>query len=291
MTLDRTPVVRSATALAGSVLLLGGLVACGGGGSDGDATDSAARTAPTAAASGAAGRQLPGTSGLVADVSGRTLQVQGQLGQTAVTYSDATVFRAQVAATLDDVTVGSCVMVTPATSSSASADGSDDTSRPTTIAAGSVRITAATDGSCTRGGGPGGSGRPSGRPTDLPSDLPNDRPSDGPAGRAGFGAFGTVSAVSADGFTVAQQQPDADGASAATTTSVTVTVSGSTTYTSTEKTDASSVKAGVCVTATGQADDTGAVSAESIAVSQPVDGECGFGGVGRGAGTGTGTQS
>jgi hypothetical protein len=35
------------------------------------------------------------------------------------------------------------------------------------------------------------------------------------------------------------------------------------------------VKVGVCVAASGTTDDTGAVTATSMAVSQPVDGQCG----------------
>jgi hypothetical protein len=111
-------------------------------------------------------------------------------------------------------------------------------------------------------------------PTDLPSDLPSDRPSGAPGGgRGGFGAFGQVTAVSGTGFTVAQQQFGQDGASGE-TTDVAVTVSADTTYTPTKAAAASALAVGKCVTATGQADDTGTVAAERIAVSDAVDGQC-----------------
>jgi hypothetical protein len=84
------------------------------------------------------------------------------------------------------------------------------------------------------------------------------------------GAVGEVTAVSASGFTVASVEPGSDDA-----TPVTVTVDDGTTYTATAKGAASDVKVGVCVVANGTTDDTGAVTARTIAVSQPRDGQCG----------------
>ena len=59
----------------------------------------------------------------------------------------------------------------------------------------------------------------------------------------------------------------------------TVSVDGTTTYTTTKASDASALKVGQCVVAVGQADDTGAVTAQRLVVSAPVDGGCssGFG--------------
>ena len=61
---------------------------------------------------------------------------------------------------------------------------------------------------------------------------------------------------------------------------VTVTTSGDTAYTTTADASASDLKVGVCVTSRGEADDTGAITATTVAVSAAVDGECstGFGG-------------
>ena len=66
-------------------------------------------------------------------------------------------------------------------------------------------------------------------------------------------------------------------------------MSGTTTYTTTQSADASALKVGKCVVATGQADDTGAVAAQRLVVSDPVDGSCSTGfGFGRGQGGTTG---
>ena len=259
---------RVTLATASSVLLLATLAACGGGD---DSAPAATEGGPAAAGQqqgggpGGGGR-MPGASGTVAAISGTTLQVQSeQSGQVAVTWTAKTAFTQQVDAALADVAAGSCVAVS---SESETAEGDP-------VAATSVRITAATDDGCTGGftggpggGGPGGGERPEGAPTDLPSDLPTDRPSDLPA-RTGGGTFGEVTAVSADGFTVSSTRPGEDD-----TTTVDVTVSGDTTYTINAEADSSALEVGKCVNATGDADDTGAVTAERISVSDAVDGQC-----------------
>lgn len=246
---------------------------------------------------------FPGASGRVAEVDGTTLQVQGQSSQVAVTYTGATRITAQVKAGKADVKVGSCVMVMPVrTGSGTPGVGSPSTAPTGPIAAGEVRITVATGGSCTGGvgGGFGGHFRSGERPSGAPSGVPNrggsyggdsgsgPLPSGAPGrgrGFGGFGAFGKVTAVSGHGFTVASTTFDrASGASPRPTTqSVQITVSSATTYTTTRKATGAALKVGVCVTATGKADDTGAVSATMIQVSQPTDGSCTGGyGVGRG---------
>ena len=83
-----------------------------------------------------------------------------------------------------------------------------------------------------------------------------------------------MTAISDAGFTVASQRQGADDAA----TTVTVTTSADTTYTTTASATATDVKVGVCVTSRGETDDTGALTATSIAVSDPVDGECAVGG-------------
>src|SRR6478752_1999428 len=204
---------RVTLATASSVLVLATLAACGS-----DSTDTASDS--TQAAGGQAGQVpggqggiRPGASGKVAAVSGSTAQVQSQAtGQVAVSWTEDTTFTQQVDATLADVTVGSCVMVT-------SAD--DDT-------AATVRVMAASDdGGCGFGGG---GQRPEGAPSGMPTDRPSDRPSDRPdGGGRGFGTVGEVTAVSGTGFTVSATQPGADdatGAVAATTISVSQPVDG-----------------------------------------------------------------
>jgi hypothetical protein len=260
---------RVTLATASSVLLLATLAACGGG--DDTATDSPDTAAQAGGApnggQGAGGGRFPGASGTVAAVSGSTAQVQNdQSGQVAVSWTKDTTFTQQVDATLADVTVGSCVMVT-------TADDGDT--------AATVRITAANDDdSCGFGGGQGGGqgGGPGGgqnggeRPEGAPTGMPSDMPSGAPGGGRGFGTIGEVAAVSAGGFTVSATRPGNEEA-----TDVSVTVGDDTTYTTQAKAQASAVTVGRCVTARGDSDNTGAVTATTISVSDPVDGQCGAG--------------
>ena len=251
------------TALVATVGL--GLAACGG---SSPAATNGPEGGQSTAARGTGGFSAPVGSGKVTDVSGSTAQVQSQTAQVAVTWTDSTTFTQQVSVKASAATVGSCVMVT---SASASATATS------TVQATSVRIIAATNGSCSFGrpggaGGPG-AGRPEGTP---PSGRPSGVPSGAP-GRAGFGgAFGKITKVTSSGFTVESQGRPTSSGTTGKTTSVTVVTSGSTKYTSTEKATSAAVKVGRCVTSQGKADDTGAVTATAIAVTDPVNGECGF---------------
>ncbi|GAA4721847.1 hypothetical protein [Nocardioides conyzicola] len=274
---------RVTLATASSVLVLATLAACGSDAS-GEASDSAAAAGgPAGQTAGGQGGRAPGASGEVAAVSGTTAQVQSQAsGQVAVSWTGKTTFTQQVDATLADVTVGSCVVVTTADDGSS---GDASTAPATEVTAATVRITAASDdGTCGfGGGGQRPAGAPSGMPTDRPSGAPSGAPSGGPGGGGrGFGGFGTVgevTAVSATGFTVTATQPGGGESADATSTEVSVTVGDDTTYTTNAKATAAAVKVGACVNALGESDDTGAVAATSISVSQPVDGACtgGFG--------------
>ena len=64
-------------------------------------------------------------------------------------------------------------------------------------------------------------------------------------------------------------------------------MTSSTTYTTEKKAASSAVKTGLCATALGTADDTGAITATSITLSDAVDGQCTGG---RGFGNGRGGQ-
>ncbi len=77
-----------------------------------------------------------------------TLQVQGDDGQTAVTYTDDTTFTTQVTGSLEDLAKRLCV--------SGMGTGHDDSS----VTASSLTVTEATDDGCTGGfsGGFGGGG-------------------------------------------------------------------------------------------------------------------------------------
>ena len=239
----------SATALVLAVSLSG----CGKEDADQDPASAQSSQQP---GSGRPGGGQPG-SGKVAAVDGSTAQVQGSSSQTAVTWTSSTSFTQQVAGSLDDVTAGSCVVV--------SGEGDD------TVTATSVRITEAEGDDCSGGLGAPGGDRPDrgDAPQDRPSDAPTDRPSDAPRGMGGGLAAGRVTAVTDSGFTVASTRPGSEE-----TSSVTVAVSDDTTYTTTEEADAEDVKVGVCVQTRGESDAKGAVTATTIAISPAVDGEC-----------------
>jgi Domain of unknown function (DUF5666) len=252
--------------LAGAALAT--LAACGGT-TPAAGTTGGGATTPT--------QQPPsGASGLVAAISGSTVQVQNETdGQIAVTYTASTTFTATVAATTSDLKVGACVTAQPASTSSGSEAGSP-------VAAASIRITQpAADGTCTGGfpggGGPNGRTPPSGAPAGLPSGAPTGGP--GPNGNGvGRGASGQITAMTADGFTVRSTAPP--GASAGTTQTNEVTYSSSTTFTKVAAATSAALAVGKCVTAMGDHDSTGAVTATSIQVTDAVNGRCtgGFGG-------------
>ncbi len=223
-----------------------------------------------------------GGAGKVAAVSGRTAQVQGGGAQVAVTWTAKTLFTQEVAARASDLKVGDCVLAMPKMdSSSASASPSS------TVAAASVRISPAVGGSCTNGfRGPGGPGGPvrdqAGTPPSPPAGDEGGPRSGGPTRRGAFGAVGKVTAVRGTGFTVESTRP---GSSA--TSTVTVSTSAATTWTRSVKAASKDVKVGRCVASVGKPDSTGAITATSMTVSQPVDGRCGgMFGPGPGAGPG-----
>lgn len=273
------------TLAIGSALALAG---CSAAATTTASTDTSASTTDQAAVPGGGG-----VSGTIAAASDSVLQVQDSDSQTAVSYTADTVVQSQVAGTLADVTVGSCVSIMGAADAAAT----------------SITVTAAVDGACTTGfgGGPGGGAgggtppdgataptdMPSGMPTDAPSGAPTDLP-DGAGG--GFGGFtsGLVTAVSGTTITV-----DAVTMGADTTTSTDVTVDDATTYTTTVDADASALVVGQCVSAQGESDDAGGFAASTLTVSTPGDAGCvsrsggpgGAGGPQGGAGTSTDSSS
>lgn len=277
------------------------VAACGGGTS---ATGSAAG-APTSAplgngAGGAAtgARGFPGATGLLAQIDGTTLQIQGTDAQTAVTYSASTTFTSTVAAKLSDMVVGVCVQARSARPASAAGTAAPTTAPATAgpIVAATVEISAAVKGKCSSQGGfrmggarpPGAAGEPS-RPAGMPSpDRTRGPGAGGTAGFGGMGAFGMVTAVNGAGFTIQSTRPQNGTATTAAPTTETVKTPAGTTYTKTGAATAKALVTGVCVTALGKADDTGSVAATSIMVRPAENGSCssGFGGGfgGRGAG-------
>jgi len=217
--------------------------------------------------------RMPGASGLIAEVKDKTAYVQGSDGQTAVTWTGNTTFTQEVTGATSDIAVGSCVV--------AMGEAGDDG----VIAAAAVTISEAVNGECAQGFGgmgsgggfPGGGtppsgipegGMPSGRPSGMPED--GERPSGGPGGGLGGFAVGLVNAVDGDKIIV---EGAGFGQDAEATTS-SVTLGSSTVVTTTADASADVVEAGLCVTAMGEVDDVGAVTADTMQLSEPMDGQC-----------------
>lgn len=262
--------LRKFLARPGLVLVTGALAltlaACGGG-----STTAASSTTTPQSTRPSGPNTPPGTFGTAAAVTASSVEVQNQQsGQVTVNFTSSTTFTDTVAATLADVQAGECASVT-ANSGGAQA---------TALTAVTVQLSTPPASGCTAGGGFGGGG-PRGSRTPNPSRQPN------PSGAPSFGrAFGSVTAVSATGFTV---HGVARGSNPAVTTTVTVT--SSTTYTKTGSATSSALAVGDCVAAIGPSDDTGAVAAKTISISKPGKNGCslGFGGRGfRGGGNGGG---
>ncbi|WP_028658878.1 DUF5666 domain-containing protein [Nocardioides insulae] len=296
-------------ALALGMILCGAVMtACGGTGSQASTGDTAAAAGPAEPVGGGGPGSRPGASGEVAAIDGRTLQVQNDTdGQVAITVTDATTLTRQVAARRSALQVGPCVRVTPQSSASTEESSGSQVSEGDAVIAATVASSAAQeDGSCSgdmsgMGGGPGG-GRGAGEaPEDAqpPSEPPSDLPENGEEGAGGpsrmvRGLSGAITEVSGDTLTLAVQamaRPGSTSGSAsgsesgsgpvgAGTSTVTVTLTPRTAYTRTIEASTADLAIGQCVSATGDTDDVGAVSADRIAISRPVDGECdlGFGG-------------
>ncbi|MET0191475.1 MAG: hypothetical protein ABW212_20915 [Pseudonocardia sediminis] len=281
---------RTRSVAAPAALLSAGLLAlvtaCSGASAASDATSDG--TTQTQAPAGASGGQRPGggTTGEIAAVTDALLQVQGDDGQTAVSWDGSTSITQTVAAALSDVTTGTCV--------GAMTSGDDDAAAAT-----SVTLAAATDGECTTGFGGGipSGDAPEGRPTGAPDGASGDElpepPEGGPTGAPGDGerpeggGFGGVTAglvTAVDGSTITV---DSDGAAA------TITVDDATTYTTTVAADSAALTFGRCVTAQGEADSSGQVAATSLLVSDAGDAGCstGFGGGGQGGPGGSGSPA
>jgi uncharacterized membrane protein len=262
---------RSGLALIAGALVVG-LIACGGSTTPPANPNNAAPLTPRAA-----GPQTPpGAFGTAAAVNATSLEVQNpSTGQVTVNFSSSTVFSDTVSATLADVTVGSCVTV------SSTSTGSTRPAAGTPITARTVNISQPGANGCTAGGRGGfGGGSGTSKPN-RPSGSPRPSGTNGP-GRGNFGAFafGSVTAVSATGFTV---HSAARGQNPATDTAVTVT--SSTTYSKVESATSSALAVGDCIAAVGSTDDTGAVTAKTIGISKPGPNGCATG-LGRGFGRG-----
>jgi hypothetical protein len=244
------------------------VAACGGGSNP----PAAAAGAPATSKAAPGNQPPPGAFGTAAAVAATSLEVQNpQTGQVTVNFNGSTTFTNQVSATLADVTVGSCVAATSPTGTPGST--------PATLTARSVSITQAGANGCFAGNGNNNNGGAQRTPN---PNRPRPSGTNG-APAAGSRAIGSVTAVTATGFTV--QRPARGTNPAATTT---VTVDATTTYTKTVSAASSALAVGDCVAAVGPSDDTGAITAKTISISKPGPNGCAGRGVFRGAGGGNG---
>lgn len=263
---------------------LGVIVLAAACGSSSSSTKSAAQTPQNGAGSSsgaggggaAGGGARPGTTGKISQVNPSSIFVQETSDQVTVNYTGTTTFSQTLTTTAAALKAGDCVTATAAASTTPSTTPSASPSPVTALTATSVIITK-TSGTCTigtGGRGPGGafpSGRPSGRV------RPSGSPSFGAGGGgAAFGraAFGTVASVGNGTFVV-------NSTRAGKTSSVTVTTTSGTTFREEATATKADLKVGLCATAIGTTDDTGAVTARTIALSTPTSSGCtqlGFGG-------------
>jgi hypothetical protein len=281
--------LTTAPSIGAAAFLLLAVSACGGS-TPGSATPTSGTQLQNQSAQPGAGQGLPGASGKVAAITGKTLQVQSaQSGQVAVTYTSKTTFTKAVKATSSAIKVGSCIMVRGSAQQRATATAGDP------VTAASVQLGQPVAGACGAGGfGPAGGGFKSSGGGARPSGAPTSRGGGGGHGPGpGGGGFagarpvsGRVTAVNGSTITVAARTfGNSQGAvatggatsspsAAPSTTPVVVTTTAATTYTRTVSAAAKDLAVGQCVTALGSANDTGAITASLIASQPPVNGEC-----------------
>lgn len=286
--------------IAGLAILLAGCsssaqqATASGGGS------AAPKAQPSAAAQRGFGQGgMPGVFGLIAEVDGKTMQVQSQSEQTAVSYNSKTSIEQIKAASAKAVATGWCATVVSSDKSASPG------TTPSKITATTVSLTKATGSGCrfgvgTRVGGTQDGQRPSGAPSNLPgagkqptakwTGRPGGMPS-GQSANLGTFASGKITKVSGYGFVM-----DAiSHGSSNSTRSVTVTLTKSTKLTLQVSAKTSAIKQGECVRASGKTDDTGAVTATRLILSSAEKGQCtetgGFGGFRRFGGPQGGTGS
>ena len=271
---DRARPSRVLTIVAVAGVAAVALAACSSSAGAGASPKSPSSSRPTAGGGARTGNGFGGgfgsraaAQGEIAQISGKTLQVQNSTTQTAVTYAPTTRFTITRAATLSAVEVGSCVFATSASSSG----------NATALTATSVRITPARSGSCVgngtpradRTGAPGGGAAPSNLPTNRPSGAPS-RLRGAPGGFGGVA--GKVTAVSGSTIKVTTLRRAANASP--TTGSAVISVTAATKYTQTSATTSTAAKVGLCAVVQGTTDSRGAVAASGIELSDKVNGSC-----------------
>ena len=227
-------------ALAGLTAL--SVAACGAPtNTNGTSADSSAPATSSAAPHGEhSGKDH--VAGLIASVSGSTVQVTKKDGTATVGFGQSTKISEITSAQLTDVTAGSCI----------AAMVQQDSNPPT---ARRVMIWPAEDGNCTPA---------------HKKDSPESSPAPTSDKRAEHQAIrGTVSTVSGNAITVSATDPNGGAA-----TPTTVTVNNDTAYAKRAPATQSAIAAGKCIAAHGADDASGNLQAATITLRAARDGSC-----------------
>jgi hypothetical protein len=195
-------------------------------------------------------------------------------GQVTVNYNGSTKISQQVTATTADVVPGACVGAVPAQGTTGS-PGQPFTARTVAITQPDASGSCTAQGAFGGGAGRTGNGTGGGPTTTTRSGNSHAR---NPNARRFGAAFGKVASVSGTSFVV--QGTNRNGP-----VTTTVTTDASTTYTKVVSATSSALAVGQCIVANGPADQTGAVTANTINIRQPGPNGCVAGrGFGRGGG-------
>ena len=280
---SRPNIGRPLAALAGGVGAVVLIAACSSGSGSGSTPTGSPSSSPSQQAGVGSGRGAgPGAAGTIAEVAAGSIEVQNQsTGQVTVKYTAKTAFVQVKSTTEAAVKPGTCVLAAAAPSQTASGSPSPASPPSTTFTAATVFLSQRENGKCTLadlGGGARTGGSRAPRSGQFPSGFPTGARRSGANGRNfGFAerAAGAVTAVSGSTITVSGTNPRTNAA-----VTYTVDVDASTKYSQTVATTSKALAVGQCASATGRADDTGAVTATSIRLSPPTNGNCtiGFGG-------------
>ncbi|WP_078311987.1 MULTISPECIES: DUF5666 domain-containing protein [unclassified Mycobacterium] len=244
-----TQILASPRVARGALFALAGLtalsVAACGSPTDtpGASTKSATPTTSSAAQQGQH-RDKDQVMGLIASVSGNTIQVTKRDGTATVGFSQSTKVSEITAGQLSDVTAGSCI----------AAMAQQDSNPPT---ARRVMIWPANDGNCAK------QHPKEQQQSSSPAPTPGKRPEH-------QAVQGTVTSVSGSTITVSSTDPNGGAA-----TSATVTVNNDTMYAKRAPADQSAIAAGKCIAAHGPDDASGTLQASTITLRAAKDGSCG----------------
>jgi len=229
------------------------IAACGSSNKSSPTTSpssTASSTGSSATTSSAPANGEAQARGLIASVSGNTIQVtHEENGNATVDFTPSTKVTEVTAATLTDVTAGSCVTVR---------SSKEESQAGQPIIASSVRVSPAVNGKCPQGkeSAPGSTGpAPSGPPTTAPAKRSAVR--------------GAVASVA--GNTITVTSTEANGG----TSQTAVTVDDKTKYTKRGATTSQAITQGKCLAARGTKGSSGTLQATTIDLRPAHDGKCG----------------